>query len=162
VEEREKLPRWVVMWFGLSTIVVVWDALFVLCRPASFPGGEWAFLWEFAYTTYLAVDRSYADVTNHTVAALSFVSLLEACGVAVMLRANAIGRGRIALLLAVVLGSLTGAKTVLFFLIEAFSGFAFIGHNAVVPLMAFYVIPNGLWIGMPFFIAFRMGGRFLE
>jgi len=154
---ENRLPKWVVWWLGISTIIVVWDALFVLFRPASMPGEALGWIWDFAYIIYLAVDHSYADLTNHTVEAICLMSLFEACLVSITLIQYKRQHHNSAVVLATVVTSLTCAKTILFFLIEAFSGFAFIGHNEVLPLLAFYVIPNGLWIIVPGTIAVKCG-----
>ena len=159
---NRQLPRWIVGWLAISTVIVVWDALFVLFRPASFPGEPLGFLWDFAYTIYLDVDHSYADADNHTVAAICMASLLEACLVAITLWKHRQGKGATAHVMAMVVTSLTCAKTILFFMIEAFSGFAFIGHNELLPLLFFYIIPNGLWIGGPGFIAFTLGREIVK
>ena len=159
---ENRLPGWIAWWLGLSTIVVVWDALFVLFRPASMPGESLGWIWDFAYTIYLDVDHSYADISNHTVEAICFMSLLEACLVGATLYHHRKQNGRISILLATIVTSLTCAKTMLFFLIEAFSGFATVGHNELLPLMAFYVIPNGLWIVVPGTIAWRCSRSILR
>lgn len=157
-----RLPRWVTLWLVISTLVVIWDALFVLLRPASFPGGELGFLWSFAYSIYLEVDLAYADPANLHIAAVAWMSLFEACLVAAALVSDRRGRGRLAHLLAMVATSLTGAKTMLFFLFEAVAGWPSIGHNELLPLLSCWVIPNGLWIVMPFAVAIHTGRRLLQ
>jgi hypothetical protein len=157
-----RLPRWVFLWLLISTFVVIWDALFVILRPASFSDGTLGFLWSFAYDIYLKVDLAYADADNLHIAAVAWMSLFEACLVAVCLIADRRGRGHLAHLLALVVTSLTGAKTMLFFLFEAVAGWPSIGHNDLLPLLAFWVIPNGLWIIMPFAVALHTGRRLLH
>jgi len=162
MSEVLKLPRWVILWLIISTVIVLWDAAFVLCRPASFPGGDLGFLWSFAYETYLAVDRSYADVANHTIAAFAVMSILEACVVCVAVIADRKGRGYLAHLLVMLVTSLTGAKTMLFFLVDGMHGWPAVGHNELLPLLAFWVIPNGIWIVVPLTIATLTGRKLLR
>ena len=159
---ENRVPRWVIWWLGLSTIVVIWDALFVLFRPHSMPGGSIGWIWDFAYVIYLEVDRSYADISNHTVEAICFMSLLEACLVGLTLFHDRKRNDRSALMFATIVTSLTCAKTMLFFLVEAFSGFAYVGHNERLPLMAFYIIPNGLWILIPGTIAWKCSRQMIH
>ena len=35
-----------VVWFGLASLVVIWDALFVLLRPRSMSGGDLHHFWK--------------------------------------------------------------------------------------------------------------------
>ena len=157
-----RLPRWVVLWVGLSTLVVIWDALFILFRPASFPGGELGFLWDFAYSIYMKVDLAYADQSNTYIHALATMSLFEACIVSWALFAHRIQKNQLAHLLVLVVTSLTGAKTMLFVLVEAWSGWHSIGHNELIPLLFVWVIPNGLWIAVPGLVVFDTGKRLLK
>ena len=158
-----RLPRWVVFWLGLSTLVVIWDALFVLCRPASFPGNTLGFIWSPAYRIYLSVDHGYADLENKFVATLAIMTLLESCVVAVLLWLNRKGgHGLLPHLLAVVVTCLTGAKTLIFFLHEGLAGWPSIGHNDLLPLVFGYIIPNGIWIVVPFTAAFATGRHLLH
>ena len=144
-----RLPRWVVLWMGISTLVVIWDALFILLRPASFPGGSLGFIWEFGYVLYMGVDRAYADQANTYLHALATMSLFEACIVGVGIYAHRTNKNREARLLVLVAASLICAKTILFVLVEAWSGWHSIGHNELIPLLLVWVIPNGLWIVVP-------------
>tara|TARA_Y100000589_G_C26756450_1_gene467969 strand:- start:107 stop:565 length:459 start_codon:yes stop_codon:yes gene_type:complete len=134
---------------GISTLVVIWDALFVLLRPASFPGGSLGFIWEFGYVLYMEVDRAYADQGNTYLHALATMSIVEALLVSWGLFAHRVNKNRDAHLLVLVAASLTCAKTMLFVLVEAWSGWHSIGHNEWVPLLFVWIIPNGLWIVVP-------------
>lgn len=152
------LPRWLVLWLALSSVVVVWDALFVLLRPHSMTGGSLAFVWP-VYDLYLAVDHSYADLENTTVAAICTMSLLECIGVGIALAQHARGAHPAAHLLALICLCLTGAKTVLFFLIEVWSGLEGIGHAEPVSLLFAYILPNTLWVVVPLAGALTLSRR---
>ena len=75
---------------------------------------------------------------------------------------NRMGHGRLAHLLACIVTSLTGAKTVLFFLIEAMHGWASIAHNDFLSLLLFWILPNGLWILVPFTVATWTGRQLIQ
>ncbi len=56
--------RLAITWFSLSSLVVIWDALFVFLRPRSLPGGDLHFLFKpcmFYTYTYLWLVRSKID-----------------------------------------------------------------------------------------------------
>ncbi len=154
----KSLPTWVVYWLALSTPIVIWDALFVLCRPASFPDNALGMIWSPAYRIYLAIDHGYADLSNHFVEAVATMSLLEACIVAIALLLNrAPSHSSLPHLLVVVVTCLTGAKTILFFLYEGLNGWTSIAHNDPLPLIAGYIVPNGLWVIIPLLAAVATG-----
>lgn len=56
----------------------------------------------------------------------------------------------------------TTGKTVLYWLNEAFSGFANIGHNEPLKLFIFWVIPNGAWIVVPAIIAYQAANEMIN
>jgi len=145
----------------MSTIVVVWDALFVLLRPGSFPDGDIGFLWSFAYTIYLEVDHSYGDLTNHVIEAMAVMSLFEACLVGVALVLDKRGLAHKAHLVAMLAAALTCAKTTLFFLVEGMHGWHSIAHNDVLSMVTLYIIPNGLWIVVPLLVVVTLSKRLL-
>ena len=161
MNQEHRLPRWIFLWLAISTVVVVWDALFVLCRPASFPDGELGFIWSFAYTIYMATDLSYADVGNRVIEAMAVMSIGEACLVAIALMWDKRGAVRKAHLLAFVAAALTCAKTMLFFLVEGMYGWHSIAHNDLVSMLAFYIVPNGVWIVVPFMVAITLAKRII-
>ena len=161
MSQLKRLPRWVFWWLAIST-VVIWDALFVLCRPASFPDGDLGFIWSFAYTIYMAVDLSYADVTNHVIEAMAIRSLLEACIVGIALTLDKRSASHKAHLLALLAAALTCSKTMLFFLVEGMHGWHSIAHNDVGSMLAFYIIPNGIWIVVPMVVVASLSKRLLS
>lgn len=160
--DHAPLPRWIVIWLAVSTLVVLWDAAFVLLRPASFPGESLGYFWSFAYGKYLEVDHGYADLQNTFVSSLAIMSLLESILVAATLIYHRLKRNRLAHLFALVVTSLTGAKTTLFFIHELNSGGTSIGHNDIIPMTLFWSLPNGLWILIPFTIAIVTGRTLLQ
>jgi hypothetical protein len=156
-----RLPRWITGWFALSLPLIAWDVSFVLLRPLSMPGGPLAFLWG-PYEKYIQVDLSYGDLANPFVRAQALMSVAElvlalvALGLAHGTRRRALGT-----LLVFTAAVLTAAKTLLIFMIEAVSGLAHVGHNSLSDLIWLYVVPNGVWIIVPFLVARATGHTLL-
>lgn len=69
--------------------------------------------------------------------------------------------GATALLVAYSASVMTSSKTVLYWLNEAFSGFANIGHNDALTLITLWIIPNGLWIAFPSYNIYTLGKEIL-
>lgn len=57
---------------------------------------------------------------------------------------------------------MTLSKTILYWLNEAFSGFANIGHNSFADLVVLWVIPNGAWIVIPAYMLYVSSAEILE
>lgn len=70
----------VTLWLLISSLVVLWDAGFIFCRPHSLPGGSLHFIWA-PYAMYSTVDYLYGwpgyNSKNGFVAAQSAVNILE-------------------------------------------------------------------------------------
>ena len=43
---QRKLPSWIAFWLVFSSVVCVIDALFVLLRPHTLPGGKWNYIFK--------------------------------------------------------------------------------------------------------------------
>ncbi|KAK3110677.1 hypothetical protein LTR53_014793 [Teratosphaeriaceae sp. CCFEE 6253] len=67
-----------------------------------------------------------------------------------------------AVVLAFATASLTFFKTVLYWLLEAFSGFDNIGHNDTMRLVFLWIIPNGAWLVLPLYMMFVFGREILQ
>ncbi|KAF1827631.1 uncharacterized protein K489DRAFT_375751 [Dissoconium aciculare CBS 342.82] len=68
----------------------------------------------------------------------------------------------IAVLVAYSTALVTFAKTVLYWLIEALSGFDSIGHNDWTSLIFLWIIPNGAWLVFPLYMLYVFGQEILE
>ncbi|EMD00760.1 hypothetical protein BAUCODRAFT_61862 [Baudoinia panamericana UAMH 10762] len=67
-----------------------------------------------------------------------------------------------AVLLGYSTGLVTFSKTVLYWMIEAFTGFDNIGHNDWFTLIVLWGIMNGLWIGFPLYMMYVFGQEILQ
>lgn len=91
-----RLPRWVALWHVLGGAAALYDASFLLLRPASLPGGPLHPCFA-PYTAYAAVDRAYGPegIRDGLVNAHSWINVAEAAVgfVAVFLSGNRWGPG---------------------------------------------------------------------
>ena len=67
-------PVWIARWLALSSLIVTWDASFVLLRPWSVGHPLWH-----PYTQYVQIDKLYGDMSDNFVYAQSLVNLVENC-----------------------------------------------------------------------------------
>ena len=142
-------------WLLFATPIVLWDATFLVFRPASFPDAEWGWIWESAYRIYMEVDRTYADLENRTAYALGFANLVESMIALFALFMHYRNRKTLALLIAIGCSTSTAIKTLFFFFIEWAHDFHGIGHNTLADAIFLYWIPNGIWVVMPTWVAWN-------
>ncbi|OQO00846.1 hypothetical protein B0A48_13533 [Cryoendolithus antarcticus] len=57
---------------------------------------------------------------------------------------------------------LTFAKTILYMLNEAYSGFEGVGHNDFLSLIFLWIIPNGSWIIFPLYFGYVFGAEIVQ
>lgn len=157
VNDKPPLPRWIVLWLAIAAVVVTWDALFVLNRPASMPGGALHFLW-LPYARYIMVDHRYGDLHDPFVTAQSFINLVEVALGLLALRLHQQRRAG-AVVLAYSVSLMTLAKTALYFLMDAVAGFAQTRHNSLAMLIPYYLMTNGVWLVFPALVVASLGRR---
>ena len=68
------IPSWYKLWLVVSSILVVWDCLYIFYRPDTMKGGKY-FQYFFPYETYLQIDPLYGNLSD------SFVVLQSQCNV---------------------------------------------------------------------------------
>jgi hypothetical protein len=54
-------PKYIQIWLLISSLVVIYDAAYVLLRPDSMKGGS-LFKYFFPYELYIQVDTLYGDI----------------------------------------------------------------------------------------------------
>jgi hypothetical protein len=148
-ENLFRLPTWIVIWLIISIMIILWDSGFLFTRPDSFPGGRLAWIWV-PYAKYITIDTGYADLHNDFLVAQQIMSLIEVFIGIIALYLNYNQKYNLAILLAFSTLLLTGAKTILVFVIETVSGFKHVGHNSIHDLILLYILPNSLWLIFPF------------
>ena len=155
------LPRWIVSWLFISSIICSIDAIFVLTRPQSF---EWP-MYSLYSNIYIHVDKQYGELHNGFVIAQSWLNLAEVliniiC-IIVYLQNNITWSN----LLAFAVTIMTFWKTVLYSCTDIFggpNGFIYTGHNTMTRWMAFYLIPNSVWLIVPFIIIYKLTKQFTQ
>ncbi|KAI7850470.1 hypothetical protein BDC45DRAFT_487865 [Circinella umbellata] len=152
---------WIKLWFFISSLVVLWDAGYCLLRPYSMEGGKWNLLW-LPYNLYGKIDKFYGieALNEHDgfTAAQASMNLVETVlnFLYLWMASDSQKSGR-ASLVGFSAAILTVAKTVLYWLVEFFSGMRHTGHNELFDYILLWVIPNGAWIVVPGLIAYVLG-----
>ncbi|KAL9545599.1 hypothetical protein MBANPS3_007067 [Mucor bainieri] len=174
-----QVPLWIRAWTLVSSLVVIWDFGYCLLRPLSMEGGSLNFLWK-PYNLYAKENKKLAVHTQNpphtstsahhyqidyfyglpafnsqdgftgaqeTLLNFTYLGLLKSGHVNVG-QANLVGFSA---------ALMTLSKTVLYWLIEPFSGYQHIGHNSLKDLIFLWIIPNGLWIVVPAAIVYTLG-----
>jgi hypothetical protein len=70
------VPGWMLGWLLISSILTLYDAAFVLTRPASLSGGSLHWLF-FSYDSYIVYDPVYANLKDAFGVAQSYINLIE-------------------------------------------------------------------------------------
>lgn len=156
------IPTAVWYWLVLSSLIVLWDASFVLNRPRSMKGGDlnWAFG---PYNLYVTIDKMYGDMKSVFVVVQSWGNLVEVALnlVAAYVSAHAGASARkslLAALIALVSLAFTFWKTAIYFAY----GRADAAHNDWQTYTLLYALPNGMWLLAPLLSIFAVGGNVLR
>ena len=161
------IPTWMLSWLLISSLLVVYDAAFVLTRPASFPKGSLHWLF-FPYDSYVQYDPVYLDVHDTFGIAQAWINLLE---VAVILLALVLTRvlpsSSVPHILLVIATSSTLFKTLLYFTYDHVSEHK--GKYALVDprtwdagYVGTFVVPTMCWVLFPAAVLVSLGGQFAE
>ncbi|KAF8316150.1 hypothetical protein DL93DRAFT_2078415 [Clavulina sp. PMI_390] len=165
LSSNSPLPTWIAVWFSLSSILVLWDAGFLLVRPRGFPGGDLSWIWE-PYSLYSTIDLVYsrAHWTAHDgfPASQAAMNLIEtALNYAYVYLAH-ISPSPIAPVIGLTAATMTWSKTSLYALLDyncGPNGWCTSGHNDMQTWLTLYVAPNRPWIVIPFLIMLSLGSR---
>lgn len=150
-------PKWVAFWLALSSFLCLWDASFVLLRPASFDMLLWV-----PYLEYIKVDKLYGNVEDTFLWSQSIMNLIEIGLNLYTLSLLHQKQSRAASIMAVVVSAMTSSRTILYYVLEYSCGFCNSAHNNAFTLVTRYFLPGGMWIWVPAFVAFHLGGLLAE
>ncbi|XP_070197665.1 uncharacterized protein [Littorina saxatilis] len=161
VETIYKLPGWMLAWFYATAVVCTWDASFIILRPWTLPGGSLFPYWS-PYSLYIAVDQRYKDVNDPFVYGISLFNYLEvALNVITIILHYRNSRHTIPLAFTVTV--MTFWKTLFYFygFSELGGGAAFRMGNTAWEEFLLVVVPNGIWIIVPFVVMAVLWSRMI-
>lgn len=151
-------PKWVTFWLALSSFLCLWDASFVMLRPESFE----MLLWT-PYRDYIMVDKLYGNMEDESILWSHSVMNLVEVGLNVYTLSLLYQKQiRVASVMAVVVSTMTSSRTVLYLVMEYACAFCNSAHNDALTLVLRYFLPSGMWIWVPAFVAFHLGGLLAE
>lgn len=137
------------IWLVISAFVVLWDAGFILLRPHTLPGGKYHSFWK-PYAKYIQLDTLYNDEKDIFVRVQSVFNIFEAFLTflaSMMLCIKNVKLQVAGSVLALIVSCFTYWKTcIYFFYDEGFINF----NNSTFDLVMLFLIPNLIWIVMPF------------
>jgi hypothetical protein len=70
------IPAWIKVWFFLSSLIVFFDAFFIINRPLTLKGGPYYHIY-FLYDNYTIYDTLYASLTDKFVVIQSWLNIVE-------------------------------------------------------------------------------------
>lgn len=152
------LPRWVAIWLVISAIICTLDALFIILRPSTLPGGKWNYIFQ-PYNLYIQVDLRYVDLKDTFVKGVSLMNLVEVFLSFITVAIHISGKAGLSVLFAFMVSTMTFSKTVMYFLVSTplCGGQHFVNHDDWRKTIFLYIIPNGIWIVVPFFCMVAAG-----
>lgn len=158
-----KLPSWIVCWFVISIIICTIDALFVLLRPRTLPGGDLNYLVK-PYNIYITVDQRYKDLKDDFLLGVAWMNLFE---VAIKICALLLHHSSSSWsqLTSFMVSTMTWSKTMLFLLLSTpccHGGHDYHAGVSWQKLVLIYIIPNGIWIVLPFACMVSLGKRLVQ
>jgi len=135
----------------------------VLLRPHTLPGGKWNYVFQ-PYNLYIEVDPIYKDPNDAFGIGQTWMNLVEICLNIITILMHTRGKAGLAVLLAFMVSTMTLAKTVLYFLIcsPLCGGPHFVNYIDLKKLIFAFIIPNGIWIVVPFLCVMATGKIILD
>jgi hypothetical protein len=151
------IPKWLNVWLVVSSLVVLYDASYVLLRPASMVGGH-LFRFFSAYDLYIKYDTLYGHLTDSFVVIQSWLNLVE---VSLILAAVGLSlsscpiKKLVSALVILTSSAFVFWKTVIYVLYSHdFTTDAV--KNLTPDALLVFVIPSSLWIIFPLLAIFTV------
>ncbi|KAL6066735.1 hypothetical protein QOT17_009319 [Balamuthia mandrillaris] len=156
-------PGWMLFWLYVGSLIVLWDASYILLRPRTMKGGDLETFW-YPYQTYILADKRYGDLNDSFGIAQSWMNLVEVAICFIGLFQYHKGNSS-APFYFFVSQLMCGAKTVLYFLTEVCSGFEFTGHSLQqgdhLRFYTQFVLPSSFWVIFPLLVCISIGRHFI-
>ena len=161
------LPSWAWWWLLLSSLVQIFDAVYLALRPHSLPNGSLHHFFA-VYDTYLLYDPSYAHIGDPFTRTLAIAEVAQILvNLTTLLLATTLPHSAWPALLAVTSAAGVLSVTAYFFLYEALSGST--GKYQLGDMSTWdvgyalgYVGTTGLWIVFPLAIIVVVGWQFVH
>jgi hypothetical protein len=156
------VPRWFVVWMVISYLIMIWDASYVLLRPATMKSGH-LFSYYSPYELYIKYDTLYGNLKDRFVVAQSQLNLIEVviAFIALAAASSKIERTRLAGgLLCLVVTCFTFWKTVLYVVYG--SDHLVVETGKEVEFLFVFIIPTALWLVFPLAGIYGIGERILR
>ena len=154
------ISKGIYLWLVLSSVIVLFDASYVLLRPHSLKGGQYEWLFE-PYQIYIQFDTLYGDNNDPFVVIQSWLNLAEiamaflAVGLSVMKSEKAKLRGA---LLAIIVSAFTFWKTVIY----VWYAHPFLTEQAKslnLEAFKYFHLPTSFWLICPIWTILSVGCR---
>ncbi|EIN05605.1 hypothetical protein PUNSTDRAFT_74769 [Punctularia strigosozonata HHB-11173 SS5] len=143
---------WISFWFIATVPVIFWDAGYCFMRPRSMKGGDLHWIWK-PYEIYQEIDYVYGtralENNDGFTNAQSLLNVIETLlNILYVYRAH-VSLDPAASLIGFAAATMTLSKTVLYWAQEYYCGGCSVGHNNLVDLAVYWILPNGLWLLVP-------------
>ena len=157
------LTKGIVAWLLISSLIVIFDASYVLLRPESMRGGS-LFQYFSPYELYCKFDTLYCHDSDRFVVIQSWLNLMEITMAFISLAMYAFGKQSTQLLgsiLAVIVSAFTFWKTVIYI----WYADAYLTHDAhtftTESIYVFY-FPTAFWIVFPLYVLWVVPRRIVK
>ena len=146
------------IWFLISCVIQIYDALFVLTKPLSDAGNTLGWFWP-GHHLYAEYDHRYAAFDAFG-SAQSWLNIVEA---AVLIIALVYRRRWSGVVIGLIVSVATFWKTVLYFGVEMCSNLEYTRHvldsGDAKGFLAIVIAPNAVWIVVPAIVIVVLGRR---
>jgi hypothetical protein len=148
-------PRWVAVWFVISSFICMWDALYILNRENPAVDSRNNIIWA-PYKDYVKVDYLYRDDSDF-VWSQSILNLFEISLNLISLYLLSSKKFKQAAAVALVVSAMTSSKTILYHVMEISCHGCNSKQNDWATFLTLYILPNGVWIWVPMYVCIVLG-----
>ncbi len=162
------IPRFATIWIAVGSVICIWDACYILSRPASMFKGSLFWLFQ-PYAKYITLDPLYGNLNNSFVIAQSYVNCIEVIfgllSIILFHYCRTIGMKNFSSLLLLLVSVATLAKTILYFINDIVDiPLHPDQHPDNIPLFDYFflfLLPNITWVLLPSAIIYNISNQIL-
>lgn len=154
------VPKPILLWIFVSSVIVCFDAFFVLNRPDTLKGGKYYGIFQL-YENYYRFDTLYNMNDDLFVVIQSWLNIAEAVislFAILMCLAKCPGKKLIGAFMCLIVSAMIFWKTVIFVWYDH-SWLTEDARNFCSESIMYYYIPSSFWIVMPFVSMLVIGGN---